>query len=120
MEEQADAKSSGGKLNGHRNAVVVAVVSAILGSTGAPFILVKLGVNPFRPGAYTNAMAEARQNIVDHRFAALEAHVSDHGDEEWRDAILELQRESAGAAKEREQMLRNQDRILDRLERIDK
>lgn len=110
----------GGKLNGHRTPLVVAIVSAILGSTGAPFILVKLGINPFRPGAYTVAMAEAREELVDLKISALEAHVENHGDKEWRNAIMELQREASGAAKEREQMLRNQDRILNRLERIER
>lgn len=101
-----------GFLGDTRNAALVAIVSAILGSTGAPFILVKFGINPYRPNAYTADMAKARQSIVDLRLDSLEAH-----HDEWDAAILALQREASAAAKEREQLLRNQERILDRLEK---
>jgi hypothetical protein len=84
-----------GVLNGSRNAIVVAVVSAILGSTGGPFLLVKLGVNPYREDAYTSSMADQHEEVDGRRFEALERHVRNHPSEtgkfENRIATLEAQ-----------------------------
>ena len=89
------AETKGGVLNGHRNAVVAAVVSVILGSTGGPFLLVKLGVNPYRNDAYTATQAAEHQVNDERRFAALEEHMRSHPDKagqfERRIATLEAQ-----------------------------
>jgi len=71
------AEEGKGILNGSRNAVVAAVLSAILGSTGGPFLVVKLGVNPYRADAYTSTQATQHMVEDERRFNALERHVYD-------------------------------------------
>jgi hypothetical protein len=73
-------ESKGGVLNGHRNTVVAAIVSAVLGATGGPILLVKLGVNPYRQDAYTSTMADEHRENDERRFQALENHVANHPD----------------------------------------
>lgn len=112
----ADDKT-GSKLNGSRNAVVAAVVSAILGSTGGPYLLVKFfDVNPYRQDAYTATQAKAQQRENELRFASLERHIRDHPDVELRAAIIDLKTATAEVRAEVKQVVRNQDRILDRLD----
>lgn len=75
------------KLNGHRVPLLVAIVSAILGSTGGPLLLVKLGVNPYREDAYTSTMAASdaekdtlRMNNMQKEIDTLFLHVYHHPD----------------------------------------
>jgi hypothetical protein len=117
MGDEKRTISKGGGLNGHRNAVVAAVVSAILGSTGGPFLLVKFfDVNPYRQDAYTATMAKAHRANDERRFAALEAHVTNHPDRELREAISEVRAHLAAQQATLEAIRITQGRILDQLD----
>ena len=111
--------ANGGFLNGQRNVLLVAVVSAILGSTGGPFILVKLGINPYRQDAYTSTEAREHRASDERRFTALEGHVLIHPDIALRDQMSALMANQAGNSAKLEQIQRNQDRILNTLETHD-
>ena len=101
------------KKNGPRvNPLALAVVSAVLGGTGGPFLLVKLGgPSVMAPDRYTGTQALA----LEERVAALEAHVEDHPDVQLRADIATLTAEIAGVKAAQDQIISNQDRILDRL-----
>lgn len=68
--EKEDGKST----TVSRNAVLVALISAIIGGAGGPFILVKLGANPFRSDPYTGADAA----LLEQRITYLEQEVGEH------------------------------------------
>lgn len=101
-----------------RNALVVALVSALVGGAGGPLLLVKFGgPNIFRQDPYTQSMAEADRKVLESRVATLERHVNYHPDTELRAAINELTAEAAAAKSERALIIKNQDRIIQQLDR---
>lgn len=113
MNASSNGKVKNGQLSG-RNALLIAIASAIVGGTGGPLLLVKLGgPSVFRPDPFTNADAQ----ILESRITALERHVNYHPDAELRSAISKLSAESAAAKSERALIIKNQDRIILRLDR---
>jgi len=96
-----------------RTALIVAALSAIVGSTGGPFLLVKFGgPNLFAPDRYTGAQGLA----MERRVAALENHLNDHPDAQLRAEIAALRAELAANTARQDQILTNQNRIFNRLD----
>lgn len=97
-----------------RTALIIATLSALVGGTGGPLLAVKLGFSDaLRPDPFTGT--EGR--VIERRLESLEFHVRNHPDVALRLDIAELKEEAAAARKERELIIRNQDRILNRLDR---
>ena len=116
---------NGSILHVPRNYVVLAILT-VLGSTSSPFVLDKLGVNPFRTNPYDSLMAQAQNRENDRRFTSLahrvdglEEHVKpqNHPDVELRAALAVVIADVAAGKAERKLILANQNRILDRLDK---
>lgn len=98
----------------YRQTVVVAVVSAVLSGSGVPWFLSALGVNPFRPDPFTRSDGL----VLERRIEKLEGHVDRHPDVELRAAIADLRAEASAAKSERLLIIKNQDRMMQRLDRM--
>lgn len=110
-EDETKVKSNGLST---KHTLVVAIVSAVLGSTGGPYLLDRLlGFNPYRADPFTGTEAA----LLASRLERIEDHVENHPDVELRASIALIRADIAEARAEREQIIRNQDRILDRLDK---
>lgn len=102
-----DKKQNSGMLNGKR-AFILALVSAIVGGAGGPLLLVKLnGPSVFRPDAFTGSQGAALEK-------QLEYHIKNHPD-----ALHNFDRRITKLETQNEIIIKNQFRILDRIERSD-
>ena len=90
-----------------RNALVVAVLSAILGSTGGPFVLTKFGVNPYRVDPATGTEVRLLQDKV----KRLQNHVDFHPD-----VVNKFETRITAVETNQLVIIRNQERILDKLD----
>lgn len=105
-EEKPNGKRANGGLS-NRQAFGVAILSAILGSTGGPLLVSNvLGFNPYRPDPFT--AQDGR--IHDSRIQRLEEHVKNHPDQtkQFERRIIELEIRL-------QVIIDNQQRILERL-----
>ena len=94
-------------LNG-RSGLILAIIGAIVGGTGGPFLAVKFGGNVFRPEPFTQSDAA----LLETRIERCEAHMSNHPDQTGRfDARL------TGLEVQTAIILTNQQRIMTMLER---
>jgi hypothetical protein len=98
-----------GKLNGNR-ALVVAILSGILGGTGGPWLLVRLGGDTIlRPDPFTGSQGK----VLAYRVEELERHVENHPDRvglfERRITTIETQNAI---------IMENQKRIIERLDSL--
>lgn len=97
-----------GKRNGlsYRQTFVVATISAVLSGSALPWLLSSIGVNPYRPAAFTSHDGK----VLERRIESLEAHLTNHPDQtgqfDRRITTLEVKLDV---------LISNQQRILDRL-----
>ena len=108
-------KDDTGKRNGNRwNPIVVAVVSAILGSTGSIAVVFNtpFGQAVVRPDPFTGTQAQA----LERRLTALEYHVMNHPDVGLRADVAVLRSDILTTIAKQETIIKNQDRILDKLD----
>lgn len=102
-----------GKLS-TRQTFLIAILSAVLGSTGGNYLLSRVFPDAIRPDPFTGEQGRA----LELRIERVEGHVEDHPDVALRAAISELRAEQAAAKAERGLMLRNQDRMIERLDHL--
>lgn len=100
---------------------LIAAVSAAIGSGGgiSLFFGSDIGQKITRPDPFTGSQAAALIVRIERLEREIENHTERHPDAALRNAIAILQAESAEAKAERAQIIRNQDRILDRLDAND-
>lgn len=98
-----------------RHALIVAIISAVVGSAGGPFVLVKLGVNPYRHDPATGTEVK----LLENRLSAVEGHVKNHPDEkgDFDARIYENRAEIKVINSQLDTIIQNQGRILGRLDR---
>ena len=114
-----DKVAQNDKRNGNKwNPIVVGVISAVLGSLGSITVVftTDIGQSITRPYPYTSVMAEARHKQTDTRLELLEDHVRNHPDSELRQMIADLRTSIAASDARQGVIIKNQDRILDKLD----
>lgn len=90
-----------------RQAFVVAILSAFLGSAGGPVLLSNLfNFNPYRTDPFTGAEGK----ILERRLASLESHMKNHPDQQGQ-----FDRRITTLEVKLDVLISNQQRILDRL-----
>ena len=90
-----------------KRSIVVAIVSAILGSTGGPFVLTKFGINPYR----TDPATGTEIRLLEEKVGRLENHVNYHPD-----ATLRFDTRITVVETNQQIIIRNQERIMDKLD----
>lgn len=108
------AQTNGNGRLSTRQTFIVAILSAVLGSTGGNYLLSRVFPDAIRPDPFTGAQGKA----LALRITNLEKHVENHPDVALRAAVADLRAESAAAKAERSLIIRNQDRILERLDHL--
>ncbi len=107
------ANESTVKKNGvlsNKQAFMVAVISAFLGSAGGPVVLSNLlGWNPYRSDPFTGTEGK----LLERRLTSLEKHIDNHPDEtkQFDRRIIELEIRL-------QVIIDNQQRILQKLEKF--
>ena len=112
--------SNGRPINGRWHPIASAVVAAILGSGGSIGVIFStpLGQKLARPNPYTSVQAKSAHEKLNIRVDRLERHVDNHPDAALRAAISSIVADVAEGKAERRLIIANQDRILDRLDKL--
>lgn len=114
--------NNGSKRNGKDkflNLLVPSILAAI-GASGGIYIALgtPVGQDWARPDPFTGSMAEEAQRVVNSRIGRLEDHVRNHPDVGLRAAIYSLREELSASKATQEVIIKNQDRILDKLDKL--
>jgi hypothetical protein len=114
--------NNGSKRNGKDkflNLLVPSILAAI-GTSGGIYIALGTPVGqdwaPHDP--WTGEMAEEAQRVVNSRLGKLEDHVRNHPDVGLRVAISNMREELSASKAKQEVIIKNQDRILDKLDKL--
>jgi len=107
-----DERESNG-IHGKWTPVLVAIIGAVLGGTGTVAVVfgTPIGQEAIRPDPFTGTQASALETRVDQISAMVSGHIYKHPDDE-----LKFDRRIATLEAQYTEIIRNQGRILDRLD----
>ena len=108
------------KTNGKWTPVLIAVISAALGSSGGIALVFNtpFGEGLARPDPWTATQADARYKQTNARLNNLEGHVRSHPDAELRAEIADLRADYRAFKASQDLIIKNQDRILLKLDSL--
>ena len=118
--EKVDTDKANGKnrvANGKWTSLLMPAVVAAISASGGIYITLgtPIGQGLMRPNPYTSIQAEAQHKQTNARLMNFEEHVKDHPDAELRQIISDIRAEMAAFEATQGIIIKNQDRILDKL-----